>query len=47
MSEQPEQPRISLADVAAETPAESVEHEKEILGDGPDQGPVVPEDSAQ
>jgi hypothetical protein len=47
MSQQPDQPTVSLADVAAETPAESVEHEKEILGDGPDQEPVVPEDSAQ
>jgi hypothetical protein len=37
----------SLADVAAEPPEESVAHEREIVGDEPDTGPLVPEDSAQ
>lgn len=38
---------VSLADVAAEPPEESVAREEEILGDQPDTGPVVPEDGAQ
>lgn len=47
MSE-PEQPiGTSLADVAAEDPAESVARERESVGDQPDVGGLVPPDDAQ
>ena len=38
---------VSLADVAAEPPEESVAREREVLGDQPDTGDLVPEDDAQ
>lgn len=49
MSEQrPEPPgRISLAEVAQESPEESVARERKILGDAPDTGGPVPQDDAQ
>lgn len=45
----PEQPpsRPGLADVAAEPAEESVRHERELVGDAPDTGDLVPPDSAQ
>ncbi len=43
---EPERP-LSLADVAAEDPAESVAREREAVGDQPDTGGLVPPDSSQ
>ena len=48
MTEPTEQePVISLANVAAEPPEESVRREQEIVGDHPDVGRLVPPDRAQ
>jgi len=47
MTEQPERPPVSLAEVAAEPPEESVRREREAVGDHPDTGPLVPGDDAQ
>ena len=38
---------VSLADVAAEDPEQSVAREREAVGDAPDTGPLVPADDAQ
>jgi hypothetical protein len=38
---------LSLADLAAESPEESVAHERETVGDQPDVGGLVPQDDAQ
>ena len=43
----PDRPVPSLAETAAEPPEESVAHEREVLGDHPDTGPLVPPDDAQ
>ncbi len=43
---QPERP-LSLADVAAEDPEESVARERDAVGDQPDTGGLVPPDSSQ
>ena len=40
-------PVPGLAQVAAEPPEESVRHEREIVGDQPDDGDLVPADDAQ
>ncbi len=37
----------SVTEVAVETTEESVEHEREVLGDQPDEGGLVDEDRAQ
>lgn len=37
----------SMADVAAEAPEQSVAHEREVVGDQPDTGGLVPPDQAQ
>ena len=42
----PERP-LSLADVAAEDPEESVARERDAVGDAPDTGGLVPPDSSQ
>ena len=47
MSESQPEPLPSMADVANETTEESVAQEDEVVGDSPDTGGVVPEDSAQ
>lgn len=47
MSEQQGHDAPSLADVASEAPDESVEHERDAVGDEPDAGDVVPQDDAQ
>jgi hypothetical protein len=44
---EPTHQTASLADVAAEPPEVSVAKEADVLGDKPDTGPLVPEDSAQ
>ncbi len=36
-----------MADVAAEDPAESIARERELVGDPPDTGDLVPRDDAQ
>ena len=43
----PTGPRPSIADVAQESPEKSVAEEREAVGDQPDTGDVVDEDSAQ
>lgn len=47
MTEPQDPPPLSLADTAAEPPEESVRRERELLGDQPDTGGLVDEDSAQ
>lgn len=47
MSESQPEPGPSMAGVANETAEESVEREEEVVGDSPDTGGLVPEDSAQ
>lgn len=42
----PERP-LSLAAVAGEDPEESVAQERDVVGDQPDTGGLVPPDSAQ
>ena len=37
----------SLAQTASEPPEESVEHEREVVGDAPDTGPLVTPDASQ
>lgn len=45
---EPQQPTApKLDDVAAESPRESVEREREVVGDQSDTGPTVPEDDSQ
>lgn len=45
---QPEDAAVtSMADVAAEPAEQSVARQKELIGDVPDTGPVVPTDDAQ
>ncbi len=42
------QPAVSLADVAAESPEESVERERDLVeAEQPDSGGLVPPDRAQ
>jgi hypothetical protein len=47
MSQQPDVPVPGLAQTAAESPEESVERERDVVGDQPDTGGLVPEDDAQ
>ncbi len=44
---QPERPVTSMADVAAEDPAESIAREREAVGDQTDTGGLEPPDDAQ
>jgi hypothetical protein len=44
---EPDDTPTGLAATATETPERSVQHEREVLGDQPDTGAVVPEDDAQ
>jgi hypothetical protein len=46
MSESTPLPR-SVTEVAGETPEESVRQEREVVGDQPDVGDLVPPDDAQ
>ena len=39
--------KTSLADTAREAPEESVEHERDVVGDQPDTGPLVTPDASQ
>jgi hypothetical protein len=41
------EPVPSLASTASETPEESVQREREAVGDHPDTGGLVPHDDAQ
>lgn len=47
MTQPTEQPAPSLAEVAAEDPHESVAAEREVVGDSPDTGDLVPPDQSQ
>ena len=48
MSRTSERPETELSDVAAESPEESTEAEKQVVGpDEPDVGGTVPPDNAQ
>ena len=37
----------SLAKTAAEAPEESVQRERDVVGEHPDEGPLVPPDASQ
>jgi hypothetical protein len=43
----PEQPVSGLGATASESPEQSVEQERAVVGDHPDTGDLVPEDDAQ
>ena len=47
MSEQQRDHAPSVADVASEPAEESLEHERDAVGDEPDTGDLVPQDDAQ
>ena len=47
MSETEPESTPSMADVAAESPAESAAAERQVLGEQPDTGDEVPADHAQ